>query len=45
MRGLAELASFVQVKLAGTAGVRVEELTAHRSVIKVANVKRVTLRL
>ncbi|CAM9645702.1 unnamed protein product [Ectocarpus sp. 8 AP-2014] len=30
-----------QVKLAGTAGVRVEELTPHRSVVKVANVRRV----
>eukprot|EP00903_Cladosiphon_okamuranus_P013264 g12368.t1 len=30
-----------QVKLAGTAGVRVEELTPNRSIVKVANVKRV----
>jgi len=31
-----------QVKLAGMAGVRVEELTSHRSVVKVANVRRVS---
>ncbi|CAM9607527.1 unnamed protein product [Scytosiphon promiscuus] len=30
-----------QVKLAGTAGVRVEELTAQRSVVKIKNVRRV----
>lgn len=32
-----------QVKLAGTAGVRVEELSADRSVVKVANIRKVRL--
>ncbi|CAM9798186.1 unnamed protein product, partial [Hapterophycus canaliculatus] len=30
-----------QVKLAGTAGVRVEELTSYRSVVTIKNVRRV----